>query len=169
MGLVDANSAATSLPAPRPFWAARCSAVKLPLIFDSRSTPLLLQQQPDLASQLTFMNNFLSSILGTQWRLPLAIIANQSSLEGVSNKLPPIKVLKLLWWGQLVTSPLWAQELSFEHLLEIARTHTDRGQASFLPNVSPGSAFPSLPCLPHRTTCHLAYLYPFHTTLVVWN
>src|ERR1700751_2581469 len=37
-----------------------------------------------------------------------------------------------LWWGQLVTSPLRAQELSFEHLLEIARTHTDRQQANFL-------------------------------------
>ena len=27
-----------------------------------------------------------------------------------------------LWWGQLVTSPLWAQQLSFEHLLEVAKT-----------------------------------------------
>ena len=30
---------------------------------------------------------------------------------------------RVLWWGQLVTSPLWAQQLSFEHLLEIAKTH----------------------------------------------
>jgi hypothetical protein len=29
--------------------------------------------------------------------------------------------------------PLWAQELSLEHLLEIARTHTDRQQEAFYP------------------------------------
>ena len=29
---------------------------------------------------------------------------------------------EMLWWGQLVTSPLWAQQLSFEHLLEVAKT-----------------------------------------------
>lgn len=28
----------------------------------------------------------------------------------------------VLWWGQLATSPLWARELSFEYLLEIAST-----------------------------------------------
>ena len=55
----------------------------------------------------------------------------------------------LLWWGQLVISPLWAEELSFGSLLEIARTHiADRQQASFLHNVSLGSPFPSLPCFP---------------------
>jgi len=69
----------------------------------------------------------------------------------------------LLWWGQLVTGPLWAQELSFEHLLEIARTHTDSDKQAFLPNVSLGSAFSSLLCLPYRTTCLSAYLYPLHT------
>jgi hypothetical protein len=30
----------------------------------------------------------------------------------------------MLWWGQLVNSHLWAQELSLEHLLEMAGTHT---------------------------------------------
>jgi hypothetical protein len=29
---------------------------------------------------------------------------------------------KIVWWGQLATSPLWVQELSSEHLLEIVRT-----------------------------------------------
>jgi hypothetical protein len=38
----------------------------------------------------------------------------------------------LLWRCQLVTSPLWAQELSFKHRLEIARTHINRQKASFL-------------------------------------
>jgi hypothetical protein len=38
---------------------------------------------------------------------------------------------KVLWWGQLVTSPLWAQELSFMHLLEIARTQTDNKEAFY--------------------------------------
>ena len=33
-----------------------------------------------------------------------------------------LKGLFLVWWDQLVTSPLWAQQLSFEHLLEIAKT-----------------------------------------------
>ena len=42
-------------------------------------------------------------------------------------------IYEMLWWGQLVTSPLWVQELSSKHLLEIARTHADRQQASFLP------------------------------------
>jgi hypothetical protein len=37
---------------------------------------------------------------------------------------------QLLWWGQLVTSPLWAQELSFEHLLEIARTQIENNKLS---------------------------------------
>jgi hypothetical protein len=60
----------------------------------------------------------------------------------------------------LVTSPWWVQEPSFEHLLEIARTHRRR-TTRFLPNALPGSAFPSLPCLPNRTTCPLAYPYPF--------
>jgi hypothetical protein len=67
-------------------------------------------------------------------------------------------------WGQLVISPLWAQELSFEHLLEIARTYRDREPRSFLPNVSLGSALPSLLCLPNRTTSRLAYFYLFHTS-----
>jgi hypothetical protein len=48
----------------------------------------------------------------------------------------------ILWWGQLVTSPLWAQELSFKHLLEIARTHIDRQQASFLPKRVSEFCFP---------------------------
>jgi hypothetical protein len=34
--------------------------------------------------------------------------------------------------GQLVTSPLWAQELSFEHLLEIVRTHTESTNRSLI-------------------------------------
>ena len=50
---------------------------------------------------------------------------------------------------------------SFEHLLEIARTHTDRQQASSLTKTCLGSAFPSLPCLPNRATSPLAYPYPF--------
>ena len=44
----------------------------------------------------------------------------------------PLNIV-LVWWGQLVTSPLWAQELSLEHSLEIATTYTDGQQASFLP------------------------------------
>src|ERR1700722_2968218 len=69
----------------------------------------------------------------------------------------------MVWWGQLAIRPLWAQELSFEHLLEIARTQRDRQLRSFLPNMSLGSAFLSLLCLPNRTTCHLAYLYSFRS------
>jgi hypothetical protein len=38
----------------------------------------------------------------------------------------------MVWWSQLVTSPLWAQELSFERPLEIASISTGREQASFL-------------------------------------
>ena len=76
---------------------------------------------------------------------------NQPSAFAVA----PLEVLLrfLLWWGQLVTSPLWARELSFEHLLEIARTHTDSTSKLSTQNVSLGSAFPSLPCLPYRTAC----------------
>jgi hypothetical protein len=44
--------------------------------------------------------------------------------------------------GWLVTSPLWAQELSFQYLLEIASTHADRQQASFLPKRVSGFCFP---------------------------
>jgi hypothetical protein len=39
---------------------------------------------------------------------------------------------RVLWWSQLVISPLWAQELSFERPLEIASTHTSRQLGSFL-------------------------------------
>src|SRR5277367_404667 len=45
-------------------------------------------------------------------------------------------------YSVVVTSPLWAQELSFEHLLEIARTHTDRQQASYLPKRVSGFYLP---------------------------
>jgi hypothetical protein len=38
---------------------------------------------------------------------------------------------EVLRWGQLVTSPLWAQELSFMHLLEIVRTQTDNKEAFY--------------------------------------
>ena len=68
--------------------------------------------------------------------------------------------LRLVWWGQLVTSPLWAQELSFEHLLEIAKTHSDREQASFLPKRVSEFYFPSLLCLPNCTASLLVCLYP---------
>jgi hypothetical protein len=61
----------------------------------------------------------------------------------------------LLWWGQLVTSPLWVQELSFEHLLEIARTHTYRQQGSFLPKCV--SEF----CLPVVAMPSQLYSQPF--------
>ena len=72
-----------------------------------------------------------------------------------------VQTQAILWWSQLVTSPLWAQELSFELLFEIASTYmqTDNKQA-FYQNVSLGSAFPSLPCLPKCTTCLLACFYP---------
>ena len=53
----------------------------------------------------------------------------------------------VLWWGQLVTSPLWAQELSFEHLLEIDNKKLSTQRVSEF-------------CLPNRTTCNLAYFYP---------
>jgi hypothetical protein len=55
----------------------------------------------------------------------------------------------------LVTSPLWARELSFEHLLEIARTHTDREQASFLPKRVSGF------CLPIVAMPSQSYNQPF--------
>jgi len=38
--------------------------------------------------------------------------------------------ISVMWWGQLVTSPLWAWGLSSEHLLEMARTHTRGRQQS---------------------------------------
>jgi hypothetical protein len=83
--------------------------------------------------------------------------------EGSADSLKDNWRIVVLWWGQLVISPLWAQELSFEHLSEIAKhTHTDSDKQAFLPNVSPGSVLPSLPCLPYRTTCLLAYLSPLH-------
>ena len=57
--------------------------------------------------------------------------------------------IHILWWSQLVTSPFWAQELSFEHLVEIASIYAGRQQASFLQNVSLDSASSSLPCSPN--------------------
>ena len=60
----------------------------------------------------------------------------------------------LLWWGQLVTSPLWAQELSFEHLLEIART--DRQTTSKL-STQRVSRF----CLPIVAVPSQSYNLPF--------
>jgi hypothetical protein len=54
-------------------------------------------------------------------------LANSSILYGTASSLGIGQwfsfVEAVLWWDQLVTSPLWTQELSFEHLLEIARTH----------------------------------------------
>jgi hypothetical protein len=66
-----------------------------------------------------------------------------------------LEVLVLLWWSQLVTSPLWAQELSFEHLLEIASTvHRGSQSGSFLQNVPLDSASPSLPnCTASLSAC----------------
>src|ERR1700728_2479097 len=63
---------------------------------------------------------------------------------------------RILWWGQLVTSPLWAQELSFKHLLEIARTRIDRQQASFLQNRVSGFCFPivAMPSQLYSRPCH---------------
>ena len=50
----------------------------------------------------------------------------------------------MLWWSHLVISPLWADGLSFGHLLEMAREHTaHRQQLSFLYNAFPG--FPLSP------------------------
>jgi len=69
-------------------------------------------------------------------------------------------------------APYGHENCPLEHLLEKARTHTDSIKQAFLPkNVSLGSAFPSLPCLPYRTACSLAYPYPFHnmyTKAAVW-
>ena len=59
----------------------------------------------------------------------------------------------------MVTSPLWAQELSLEHLLEIARTHTDRQQASF--STQRVSRF----CLPIVAMPSLSYNLPFGVPL----
>jgi hypothetical protein len=55
----------------------------------------------------------------------------------------------------LVTSPLWAQELSFERLLEIAPSYTDRQQASFLPERVSGL------CLPILAMSSQLYSLPF--------
>jgi hypothetical protein len=85
---IDANSVATSLPLrarSRPPGVAPSSCLNFRLRIDI----FLLQQQPDLAPQLTLMKSFLSSILGTKWRLPSLHHRHQSSLEGVSTNFPP--------------------------------------------------------------------------------
>jgi hypothetical protein len=64
----------------------------------------------------------------------------------------------------LVISPLRAEGLSFRHLLDIARRHTDRQQAIFLRNVSLGLHLPLLTCSPNCTTSYLTCLYPFHNS-----
>jgi len=98
------------------------------------------------------------AIINTVKRKPLVTLASLQNKEFGK----PIQQTVVV--GQLVTCPLWAQELSFEHLLGIARTQTDREQASFLPNTPLSSAFPSLLCLPNCTTSLLAHLYPFHNS-----
>jgi hypothetical protein len=82
----------------------------------------------------------------------------------------------------LVTSPLWAQELSFELLLEIAsthtHTHTEREQASFLPERVPGLCLPILamssqfdslpfgiPLSSHNTALPGKYTHTLYNTL----
>jgi hypothetical protein len=47
-------------------------------------------------------------------------------VETVLANFDGIRSTEIVWWGQLVTSRLWAQQLSFEHLSGIAKTHTDR-------------------------------------------
>src|SRR5277367_6040117 len=66
-------------------------------------------------------------------------------------------------YSVVVTSPLWAQELSFEHLLEIARTHTDRQRASFLPKRVSGF------CLPIVAMPSQSYNQPFGMPLSAHN
>src|SRR5947209_6184292 len=60
-----------------------------------------------------------------------------------------------LWWGQLVISPLWAQEQSSGHLLEIASRRSRSRQASFLPQRVPEI------CLPIVAMSSPLYSQPF--------
>jgi hypothetical protein len=56
------------------------------------------------------------AIINTFKRKPLVTLAS------LQNKEFGKPIQQTIVVGQLVVSPLWAQELSFEHLLEIART-----------------------------------------------
>jgi hypothetical protein len=69
----------------------------------------------------------------------------------------------IVWWSQLVTGPLWAQELSFELLLEIASRYIQRQQASFLPERVPGF------CLPILAMSSQVYNLPFGMHLSFHN
>jgi hypothetical protein len=69
----------------------------------------------------------------------------------------------VVWWSQLVTCPLWAQELSFELLLEIASRHIQREEASFLPE-----RVPEL-CLPILAMSSQVYNLPFGMPLSFHN
>jgi hypothetical protein len=72
-------------------------------------------------------------------------------------------IIRLVWWSQLVTSPLWAQELSFELLLERASTYILRQQASFLPERVPGLYLPIL------AMSSQVYNLPFGMPLSHWQ
>jgi hypothetical protein len=64
--------------------------------------------------------------------------------------LSPTMSTQIVWWSQLVISPLWAQELSFERPLEIASRHTQTIRKLPTKNVSLNSTS-SLPCPPNCT------------------
>jgi hypothetical protein len=77
----------------------------------------------------------------------LAVVAS-SMAANHSNELAASEAL--VRWGQLVNSCLWAEELSFGHLLEMAKTQIAhrRQQASFLHNVSLSFPFPRCRAFP---------------------
>jgi hypothetical protein len=75
-------------------------------------------------------------------------IGSGPSRSFVEGKVAQGRVCELLWWSQLVISPLWAQELSLERPLEIASTHTGRQSGSFLPKTCLWILLPP-PCHAH--------------------